>query len=67
MKYLPPKFNVMFKFNYFKIIPRGLFSGEGGGGLYMEGVLRFIGTNVSLWALHMYVQLFNAKLDQIKI
>ena len=33
----------------------------------MEGVLRFIGTNVSLWTLHMYVQLFNAKLDQIKI
>ena len=27
MKYLPPKFNVMFKFNYSKYNPRGLIFG----------------------------------------
>ena len=35
-KNLPPKFNVMFKLNYSKYNPRGIFSG--GGDLYMEGV-----------------------------
>ena len=37
VKYLPPKFNVMFEFNYSKYNP----GGEGGEGLYMEGVFRF--------------------------
>ena len=32
IKHLPPKFNVMFKFNYSKYKPRGLFFGGGGGG-----------------------------------
>ena len=35
------KFNVMFEFNYSKYNPRGLIFGDGGGGLYMEGVFRF--------------------------
>ena len=38
IKYLLPKFHVMFKFNYSKYNPRGLISG---GGLDMEGVFRF--------------------------
>ena len=35
---LPPKFNVMFKFNYSKISPPGAYFP---GSLYMEGVFRF--------------------------